>query len=56
MTEEAAKRRARRSKVGRFPSSATAGHRHGRAEGMIKTVFDAKTGELLGASHEPGRR
>jgi dihydrolipoamide dehydrogenase len=25
------------------------GHRAGRARGLVKTVFDAKTGELLGA-------
>jgi len=50
MTEEAAKLAGRSVKIGRFPFYA-----NGKAlilgdiEGLIKTIFDAKTGELLGA-------
>jgi len=50
LTEEKAKAAGHQVKVGRFPfignGKAIA---LGEAEGMIKTVFDAKTGELLGA-------
>jgi dihydrolipoamide dehydrogenase len=50
LTEAKAKERGFDVKVGRFPfignGKAIA---LGEAEGMIKTVFDAKTGELLGA-------
>ncbi len=50
MTEKAAKAAGREVKVGRFPfignGKAIA---LGEPEGMVKTVFDAKTGELLGA-------
>jgi len=50
LTEQAAKDKGREVKVGRFPyignGKAIA---LGEPEGMIKTVFDAKTGELLGA-------
>ena len=50
MTEAAAKDAGHDVKVGRFPfignGKAIA---LGEAEGLIKTVFDAKTGELLGA-------
>ena len=50
LTEARAKERGHEVKVGRFPfignGKAIA---LGEAEGMIKTVFDAKTGELLGA-------
>jgi dihydrolipoamide dehydrogenase len=50
MTEAAAKATGRKIKVGRFPfignGKAIA---LGEAEGLIKTVFDADTGELLGA-------
>ena len=50
LTEAKAKDRGHTVKVGRFPfignGKAIA---LGEAEGMIKTVFDAKTGELLGA-------
>ncbi|MGQ0611908.1 MAG: dihydrolipoyl dehydrogenase [Paracoccaceae bacterium] len=50
MTEAKAKEAGYQVKVGRFPfignGKAIA---LGEAEGMIKTVFDAKTGELLGA-------
>ena len=50
LSEEAAKAAGHKIKVGRFPFLA-----NGKAialgddEGMIKTIFDAKTGELLGA-------
>ena len=50
LTEAKAKERGYQVKVGRFPfignGKAIA---LGEPEGMIKTVFDAKTGELLGA-------
>jgi dihydrolipoamide dehydrogenase len=50
MTEAAAKKAGHEVKVGRFPfignGKAIA---MGEPEGMVKTVFDAKTGELLGA-------
>ncbi|MEQ8897952.1 MAG: dihydrolipoyl dehydrogenase [Roseovarius sp.] len=50
MTEAQAKEKGYKIKVGRFPfignGKAIA---LGEAEGMIKTVFDEKTGELLGA-------
>ncbi|GGH25847.1 dihydrolipoamide dehydrogenase [Cribrihabitans marinus] len=50
LTEAQAKEAGHKVKVGRFPfignGKAIA---LGEAEGMIKTVFDAKTGELLGA-------
>ena len=50
MTEAAAKASSRKIKVGRFPfignGKAIA---LGEAEGLVKTVFDAETGELLGA-------
>jgi len=50
MTEAAAKEAGHDIKVGKFPfvgnGKAIA---LGEAEGMVKTVFDAKTGELLGA-------
>ncbi len=50
MTEAAAKKAGHKVKVGRFPfignGKAIA---LGEPEGMIKTVFDEKTGELLGA-------
>jgi dihydrolipoamide dehydrogenase len=50
MTEKAAKAAGREVKVGRFPfignGKAIA---LGEPEGLVKTVFDAKTGELLGA-------
>ena len=49
-TETKAKETGRKIKVGRFPfignGKAIA---LGEADGMIKTVFDATTGELLGA-------
>jgi dihydrolipoamide dehydrogenase len=50
LTEKAARDQGRPVKVGKFPfignGKAIA---LGEAEGMVKTVFDAKTGELLGA-------
>jgi dihydrolipoamide dehydrogenase len=50
LTEDAAKKAGHQVKVGRFPfignGKAIA---MGEPEGMIKTIFDAKTGELLGA-------
>ncbi len=50
LTEKAAKEKGHQVKVGKFPylgnAKATA---IGDREGFIKTVFDAKTGELLGA-------
>ncbi|MEO0363217.1 MAG: FAD-dependent oxidoreductase, partial [Pseudomonadota bacterium] len=50
LTEAAAKANGHEVKVGRFPfignGKAIA---LGEAEGLVKTVFDAKTGELLGA-------
>ena len=50
LTEAAAKDKGCEVKVGRFPfignGKAIA---LGEPEGMVKTVFDAKTGELLGA-------
>jgi len=50
LTEAAAKQKGHEVKVGRFPfignGKAIA---MGEPEGMIKTVFDARTGELLGA-------
>ncbi len=50
LTEAAAKEKGYQLKVGRFPfignGKAIA---LGEPEGMVKTVFDAKTGELLGA-------
>ena len=50
LSEAAAKEAGREIKVGRFPfvgsGKAVA---LGETEGMIKTIFDAKTGELLGA-------
>jgi len=50
LTEDKAKAAGHEIKVGRFPfignGKAIA---LGEAEGMIKTIFDAKTGELLGA-------
>jgi dihydrolipoamide dehydrogenase len=50
LTEAAAKAAGRKVKVGKFPfignGKAIA---LGEAEGFVKTVFDAETGELLGA-------
>ncbi len=50
MTEKAAKEKGLAVKIGRFPfignGKAIA---LGEPEGLVKTIFDAKTGELLGA-------
>jgi dihydrolipoamide dehydrogenase len=50
LTEEAAKKQGREIKVGRFPfvgnGKAVA---LGEDQGLVKTIFDAKTGQLLGA-------
>jgi dihydrolipoamide dehydrogenase len=50
LTEDAAKKTGRKLKVGKFPyignGKAIA---MGETEGMVKTIFDAETGELLGA-------
>lgn len=50
LTEAAAKEKGYEVKVGRFPFNANGkAVALGEPEGMVKTVFDAKTGELLGA-------
>jgi len=50
MTEAKAKEAGYELKVGRFPFMGNGkAIALGEAEGMVKTVFDAKTGELLGA-------
>ncbi|MDH5410494.1 MAG: dihydrolipoyl dehydrogenase [Alphaproteobacteria bacterium] len=50
MTEAAAKAAGRKVRVGRFPFMGNGkAIALGEPEGMIKTVFDDKTGELLGA-------
>jgi dihydrolipoamide dehydrogenase len=50
MTEEKAKEAGREIKVGRFPYQGNGkAIALGEPEGLIKTIFDAKTGELLGA-------
>jgi len=50
MTEQAAKDAGREVKVGRFPAMGNGkAIALGEPEGLVKTVFDAKTGELLGA-------
>ena len=50
LTEEAAKAGGRAVKVGRFPYSANGkAIALGETEGLIKTIFDEGTGELLGA-------
>lgn len=50
LTEAAAKEAGYNVKVGRFPFLANGkAIAMGEAEGLVKTVFDAKTGELLGA-------
>ena len=50
LTEEAAKKQGREIKVGRFPfvgnGKAVA---LGEDQGLVKTIFDAKSGQLLGA-------
>jgi len=50
MTEAAAVEVGREIRVGRFPFIANGkAIALGEVEGLIKTIFDAKTGELLGA-------
>jgi dihydrolipoamide dehydrogenase len=50
MTEQAAKEQGRKVRIGRFPFLANGkALALGEAEGMVKTIFDAGTGELLGA-------
>ena len=50
MTEKAAKDKGLNVKVGRFPFMGNGkAIALGEPEGLIKTIFDAKTGELLGA-------
>ncbi len=50
LSEEQAKKAGRQVKVGRFPLIANGkAIALGDTEGFVKTVFDAKTGELLGA-------
>jgi len=50
MTEQAAKDAGYKVKVGRFPFMGNGkAIALGEPEGLVKTVFDAKTGELLGA-------
>jgi len=49
MTEQAAKDAGRKTKVGRFPYMGNGkAIALGESDGMIKTIFDAETGELLG--------
>ncbi|WP_419901568.1 dihydrolipoyl dehydrogenase [Kiloniella sp.] len=50
MNEQTAKKEGREVKIGRFPFAGNGkAIALGEAEGLIKTIFDAKTGELLGA-------
>jgi len=50
MTETAAKKAGRKIKVGRFPFQGNGkAIALGEPEGLVKTIFDADTGELLGA-------
>ncbi len=50
LTEMAAKANGREIKVGRFPYQGNGkAIALGEPEGLVKTIFDAKTGELLGA-------
>jgi dihydrolipoamide dehydrogenase len=50
LTEKAAKAAGHEVKVGRFPYAGNGkAIALGETEGLVKTVFDAKTGELLGA-------
>ncbi len=50
MTEKAAKDAGHKVRVGRFPFAGSGkAVAMGDTEGMVKTVFDAETGELLGA-------
>jgi dihydrolipoamide dehydrogenase len=50
LTEEAAEEQGREVRVGRFPFAANGkAIALGETDGLVKTLFDAKTGELLGA-------
>ena len=50
LTEEKAKEAGHKVKVGRFPFNGNGkAIALGEPEGMVKTIFDEKTGELLGA-------
>ncbi|GJL84816.1 MAG: dihydrolipoyl dehydrogenase [Micavibrio sp.] len=50
LTEKAAKEAGHKVKVGRFPFMGNGkAIAMGEAEGLVKTIFDEKTGELLGA-------
>jgi dihydrolipoamide dehydrogenase len=50
LTEEAAKKQGRELKVGRFPFAGNGkAIALGEDQGMVKTIFDARTGQLLGA-------
>ncbi len=50
LTEEAARATGHELKIGRFPYSANGkAIALGETEGLVKTIFDAKTGSLLGA-------
>ncbi|OUS15603.1 dihydrolipoyl dehydrogenase [Rhodospirillales bacterium 47_12_T64] len=50
MNEQTAKKEGRSVKIGRFPFAGNGkAIALGEAEGLVKTIFDAKTGELLGA-------
>ena len=50
LTEQACKAQGRAVKIGRYPYTANGkALALGEPNGMVKTIFDAKTGELLGA-------
>ncbi len=50
LTEDMAKEQGYKVKIGKFPFMGNGkAIAMGEAEGMVKTIFDAKTGELLGA-------
>lgn len=50
MTEKAAKQTGKKIKIGRFPFAGNGkAVALGEADGLIKTIFDEKTGQLLGA-------
>jgi dihydrolipoamide dehydrogenase len=50
LTEDQAKEKGHKLKVGKFPFQANGkALALGEPDGMVKTIFDAKTGELLGA-------
>ena len=50
LTEKSAKEKGRKIKVGRFPFNGNGkAIALGEPEGLVKTIFDAETGELLGA-------